>query len=438
MSGYRSRPLNILGLPPGMAYIIGNEAAERFSYYGMRAVLILYMTHSLVDAGGMPDPMDPHEASAWYHGFVMATYFTPVVGAFLADVFLGKYRTILILSGVYCLGHAALAADETRTGLLLGQALIALGSGGIKPCVSAHLGDQFGPLNQSLMGPLYSWFYVAINVGAGVSMLVTPWLMETHGPRLSFGVPGLLMLIATGVFFMGRTAYTHVPAQGRSVLKPLKSLFQSGQIKPLGLLYLTVAIFWSLFDQTGSTWVLQAQSLDAHFLGVDLLPAQIQAANPFLILLLTPLFQYGIYPHLGKKFRREGPVRMAAGMVLAAMAYLLMAGIQKAIDGGAYPSIGWQLLAYLLLTASEVMVSITCLALTYRIAPPGLKSILMAFYLLSVSAGNALTALIQMAIAQGLDGHLLEGARYFLGYGTLVLLAAGLLMRLEHRLKIPD
>lgn len=419
-----------------MAYIIGNEAAERFSYYGMRAVLILFMTHSLVDAGGNPDPMNPHEASAWYHGFVMATYFTPVLGAFLADVFLGKYRTILMLSGVYCLGHAALAADETRTGLLLGQTLIALGSGGIKPCVSAHLGDQFGALNQSLLGPLYSWFYVAINVGAGVSMLVTPWLMEIYGSRIAFGVPGLLMLIATGVFFMGRNAYTHMPAQGKEVLTQLSALVRSGQIRTLGLLYLTVALFWSLFDQTGSTWVLQAQSLDPHFLGVELLPAQIQAANPFLILLLTPLFQYGIYPRLGAIGRREGPRRMAAGMVLAAMAYVLVAGIQQAIDAGAHPSIGWQLLAYLLLTASEVMVSITCLALTYRIAPTGLKSILMAFYLLSVSAGNGLTALIQMAIAQGLDGHLLEGARYFLGFAVLVLLAAGMLLRLQGRLKI--
>ena len=208
MPGYRKNPVETQGLPPGIGYIIGNEAAERFSYYGMRAVLIVFMTQSLVDGVGKPDPMNAHEASGWYHLFVMVTYFTPILGAFLADGLLGKYRTIITLSLIYCLGHAALAMDETRGGLFLGQALIALGSGGIKPCVSAHLGDQFGRANRALMGPLYSWFYFAINVGAGISMLLTPWLMATQGPRVAFVVPGLLMLIATWVFFSGRNAFT--------------------------------------------------------------------------------------------------------------------------------------------------------------------------------------------------------------------------------------
>ena len=107
--------------------------------------------------------MDNNKATQWYHLFTSAVYFTPILGAVLCDVFLGKYRTILLLSIVYCLGHFALALNETKMGLIIGLSLISIGAGGIKPCVSAHVGDQFGKSNSHLLERVFSWFYLSIN-----------------------------------------------------------------------------------------------------------------------------------------------------------------------------------------------------------------------------------------------------------------------------------
>ena len=148
---YRTAPAPIEGMPPGIPYIVGNEAAERYSYYGMRAILVIFMTKYLMNAEGELDLMTDEQAKTWFHVFVTAVYFFPIFGALISDVFLGKYRTIMALSIVYCLGHLTLALDDTQTGLALGLGLIAIGSGGIKPCVSAHVGDQFGRSNADFL-----------------------------------------------------------------------------------------------------------------------------------------------------------------------------------------------------------------------------------------------------------------------------------------------
>src|SRR6267143_6459036 len=175
---YLTAPLKTDKMPPGVPFIVGNEAAERFSFYGMNSILVVFMTKYLMDAHGRPDQMTDAQADAWYHTFVSCVYFLPLFGAFLADAVLGKYRTILILSIVYCFGHLALALDHTRLGLAIGLGLIALGAGGIKPCVSANVGDQFGPSNQHLLTRVFSWFYFSINLGSMFSTLLIPELLE--------------------------------------------------------------------------------------------------------------------------------------------------------------------------------------------------------------------------------------------------------------------
>ena len=152
---YETAPVEQQGMPAGVPYIIGNEAAERFSYYGMKAILALFMTTHLHDAAGNLDTFSDAQATKWIHNFVAATYFFPLLGAILSDWLLGKYRTILYLSLVYCAGHGVLALMDAKIGvhqqtlLFWGLALIAIGAGGIKPCVSAHVGDQFGRMNST-------------------------------------------------------------------------------------------------------------------------------------------------------------------------------------------------------------------------------------------------------------------------------------------------
>src|SRR5438876_6970817 len=182
---YATSPLNISTMPPGVPYIIGNEAAERFSYYGMKSVLTVFMAHYILNQSGVLAPMNPNEAYMYTHYFVSGVYFLPILGAIIADGWLGKYRTIFFLSMVYCLGHLTLAFMDTsfgiaigeRTMLAMGLGLICLGAGGIKPCVSANVGDQFGESNKHLLSKMFGWFYFSINAGSFISSLLCPWLL---------------------------------------------------------------------------------------------------------------------------------------------------------------------------------------------------------------------------------------------------------------------
>jgi len=424
VSKYLTAPVTRSDMPGGIPYIVGNEAAERFSFYGMRAILVVFMTQYLVDSSGALDVMSEAEAKGWYHLFVSAVYLTPLLGALLSDGLLGKYRTIILLSLLYCAGHAALALDDTRWGLVAGLGMIALGAGGIKPCVSSHLGDQFGQSNQGLLSRAFAWFYFAINLGAFFSSLATPWMLARFGSTVAFGVPGVLMLVATLTFWAGRHKFVHIPPGGRKFLKEAFSKRGLGALGRLSLVYVFVAVFWSLFDQTGSSWVLQARHMNAVILGVELLPAQVQAANPLLVMLLIPVFSYGVYPAIDKVFPLTALRKIAIGLFVAAAAFAIPTLIQLTIDQGGAPSIAWQLLAYVVLTAAEVMVSITCLEFSYTQAPKTMKSFVMAFFMLSISLGNLFTSAVNFIIRNPDGSSALEGADYFLFFTVLMLVTA--------------
>ena len=415
-------------MPPGIPYIVANEAAERFSFYGMRAILVVFMTQYLVSNNGVLEVMSEDEAKGWFHLFVSAVYLTPLLGALLADGLLGKYRTIILLSLVYCAGHFSLALDDTRLGLAIGLGLIALGAGGIKPCVSSHLGDQFGATSQGLLGRAFAWFYFAINLGAFVSTLATPWLLVHYGAPVAFAVPGVLMLIATLTFRAGRHRFVHIPPGGRHFVREALSRVGLGALGRLLVLYLFVAVFWALFDQTASSWVLQAQHMDRVIAGVEVLPAQIQAANPLLVMLLIPLFAYRLYPAIDRVFPLTPLRKIGIGLFLTAAAFAIPTVVQLSIDSGGVPSIGWQLLAYVVLTAGEVMVSITCLEFSYTQAPRAMKSFVMAFFMLSISLGNLFTSAVNFFINNPDGSSRLAGADYFLFFTLLMLVTAILYM----------
>ncbi|HFD11177.1 MAG TPA: MFS transporter [Crenotrichaceae bacterium] len=424
MSNYRTHPLSTTSLPPGIPYIVANEAAERFSYYGMRAILVVFMTQYLLGDNGQLATMSEDEAKGYYHLFVSAVYITPLFGALLADGILGKYRTIIFLSLIYCIGHFVLALDETRSGLFAGQALIALGAGGIKPCVSAHVGDQFSQRNHKLLSKVFGWFYIAINLGAFVSMLLTPWLLLNYGANVAFAVPGVLMLLATIVFWSGRRQFAHIPPAGMNFIRDVLSREGIQVIGKLFVIYLFVAMFWALFDQTGSSWVLQAQQMDRDVFGYILLPSQIQAANPLLIILLVPLFSSTLYPLLNRFFELTSLRKIAIGMFLAALAFAISSWIQQRIETGEQPHILWQMLAYLVLTSAEVMVSITCLEFSYTQAPRKMKSFIMAFFMLSIALGNLFTSLVNFFIQNSDGTSKLAGASYFWFFTGLMLITA--------------
>lgn len=424
MSRYRTAPVPSPHMPKGIPYIVGNEAAERFSFYGMRAILVVFMTQYLAGPGGQPAVMGEEEAKGWYHLFVSTVYFMPLFGALLSDGLLGKYRTIIALSLVYCLGHFALALDHTRLGLALGLGLIAIGSGGIKPCVSAHVGDQFGQSNRHLISRVFGWFYFAINLGAFISTLAVPWLLEKHGPAVAFAVPGVLMVIATLCFWAGRYRFIHIPPGGTAFVREALSGEGLKALGKLAVIYLFIAMFWALFDQTGSAWVLQATRMDRVIFGVELLPAQIQAANPLLVMLLIPAFSFWVYPAIDRLFPLTPLRKISIGLFVAALAFALPTAAQMRIDAGVTPHIGWQLAAYVVMTAAEVMVSITALEFSYTQAPRAMKSFVMAFFMMSIAVGNLFTGAINFVIAGEGGEARLAGADYYVFFTTLMLLTA--------------
>lgn len=387
-------------MPGGIPYIISNEAAERFSFYGMKAALAIFLANYLGVLGG--ESMSEANATAYVSFFNSAVYLTPLLGAVIADVFLGKYRTIITLSVVYCLGHLCLAfmgvAGSVQVWLLAGLGLISLGAGGIKPCVSSHVGDQFGLKNQHLLTKVFNIFYLSINFGAVISNLAIPFVLKWYGPHLAFGLPGVLMIIATITFWMGRNKFIHIPAHGKSFFTELKSregLMAIGKLIPL---FLFVAVFWCLFDQTASTLVFQAEKMDLHIFGIEVLPSQIQAANPFLILVLIPLFTWGIYPAIGKVITLTPLRKVGAGLFIMVISFAIISLAQEAIDQGGKPSVWWQLLAYLIFTSAEILISIVCLEFAYTQAPRKMKSFIMGIFLVSVTVGNLITGAINLYI----------------------------------------
>jgi len=424
MKNYRTSPLSESTLPKGIPYIIGNEAAERFSFYGMRAILVIFMTQYLVTGSGQADYMSADEAKGWFHLFVSAVYFTPLLGALISDGVLGKYRTIILLSLVYTLGHFALSLDDSRVGLALGLGLIALGAGGIKPCVSAHVGDQFSHANSHLLPRVFGWFYFSINLGAFTSTLLIPWVLENYGSSMAFGIPGILMLLATIIFWSGRYRFVHIPAGGKLFIQQSFSREGLLVVAQLSVLYIFVAMFWALFDQTASSWVLQAEQMDRTLFGIELLSSQLQAANPLLVMLLIPFFTYVIYPAINKVFELTPLRKISIGLFITVFAFAISAIIQQKIDAGFTPHISWQILAYVVLTSAEVMISITCLEFSYTQAPVKMKSFIMAFFMMSIAIGNLFTSFVNFFIENTDGSSKLEGADYFWFFTILMLITA--------------
>ena len=422
-STYRHAPAPIAHMPPGIPYIIANEAAERYSFYGMRAILVVFMTQYLMGTTGELDVMSEGDAKTWFHTFVSAVYFFPILGAIIADAFLGKYKTILLLSVVYCLGHFVLAMDETRSGLMLGLGLIAIGAGGIKPCVSAHVGDQFGRKNSHLLPKIFGWFYFSINVGALASILLAEPLLHRFGPSVAFGLPGVLMAIATFAFWTGRNTFVHIPPGGTAFLREVFSKEGFAALSKLFIIYIFIAMFWALFDQQGSAWVLQAQRMDRNFI-IYWDASQFQWLNPALVLLFIPIFNKVLYPALDKVWPLTPLRRIGIGLFLTVPAFLIPAWLETRLDSGEVVNISWQILCYVFMTAAEIFVSITTLEFSYTQAPKKMKSLVMGAFMLSVSIGNLFTAGVNHFIQNADGSSKLTGTEYYLFFAAAMLVTA--------------
>jgi len=391
--------------PRQIFYIVGNEAAERFSFYGMTSILTIYMAKYL----HLPDAT----AVARYHNFTAAVYVMPLLGAYLADRFVGRYRIILWVSFLYLAGHATLAVWDGPWGLFAGCAMIALGAGGIKPCVSAFVGDQFSKDQQHMLERAYGWFYFAINAGSIGGQFLIPKLLAWYGPAVAFGVPGLAMALALLIYILGRKLYVKPPPAGRNpdsfgnvVFGSQFSLARAEKRHPpeavnavravlrIALVFLPCVAFWSLFYQYGSSWVLQADKMDLRVGPWTFEASQISTLNALFVLLLIPIMNF-TYATLERRGVKVTPLRkMTLGMYITVLAFVSAALVETWIAAGSRPHALWQTFQYFFVSLGEVLVSITALEFAYTQAPPSMKSTIMSLWFLAIAAGSQVTGLV--------------------------------------------
>ncbi|KAL0280095.1 UNVERIFIED_CONTAM: hypothetical protein PYX00_001486 [Menopon gallinae] len=356
-----------LKYPKSVGFIVCNEFCERFSFYGLRTILAIYLKFKL--------HYDTDLATVIYHVFIMFCYFFPILGAILADSWLGKFRTIFYLSIVYAIGNIVVSVAAipdilpAREFTILGLILIALGTGGIKPCVSAFGGDQFVlPQQEDQLQKFFSLFYFAINSGSFLSTLITPILREDVKCfnedscfSLAFGVPALLMITALAIFLIGKKWYKIKQPEGNVVVKVVRCVWHASRKSTTEklehwlykaedkfdrkfiedviatfrvlVLYIPLPIFWALFDQQGSRWTFQATRMDVDVAGIKIKPDQMQVVNPVLILAFIPIFESVVYPVFGKFGLLKRPLqRITVGGLLAAASFGISALVEMQLE----------------------------------------------------------------------------------------------------------
>lgn len=276
------------GMPKAVPYIIGNEAAERFSFYGIRSVMSTFLVAQFFNPAMNPMLQDVAEARSneIVHLFVTLAYFMPLIGGIIADWFFGKYKVILYVSIFYAFGNLLLAFyTHNITFFTIGLILIATASGGIKSCVSANVGDQFDSSNQHLLSKMYSWFYFGINTGSVASTISIPVVYNIYGAQLAFGIPAILMCAATIIFWLGRKKYVRltpsgikkenfISITGYAILQIFSNRNGMGVWEATGkkftvasidgvkavyriiMIFSFTPIFWAMWDQNLAEWVL--------------------------------------------------------------------------------------------------------------------------------------------------------------------------------------
>ncbi len=495
--------------PKSIKYIISSEFCERFAFYGIRTVLVLYITGAMAKSNSV--------AIMIAHSFVAIAYFMPLLGAVVSDGFVGKYHTIIYLSLVYAVGTGILAStagaytttDAKFAGLLVGLFLIAVGTGGIKPCVAAFGGDQFlsnsedphGVEQRAALQSYFTMFYFAINAGSVLTMVITPNLRQYGCPDpsssqcsylLAFGLPSMLMFMSVLLIILGRSCVGYVEIQpssnpvlsrflrvvflyppalskpsaasaveegSRNDTEPLlsehsrnyagapepdpdlestvnqrqhenkivaesdvrrnkwytKAVALHGQqvadeVRQVGRMVwvmLPMPLFWCLFDQVFSTWVVQATSMSGKLSnGLTILPDMMGILNAIAILILLPVFERFIYPMAARM--RGGSIvpplqRMAVGMLFAGAAFVLAGFLQLRVDS--CPSsnprcvhILWQVPQYFVLSIGEILFAVTGLEFAYAEAPASMKAVMQSLWLLTVCFGNILVVACELIV----------------------------------------
>lgn len=400
------------GHPKGLYLLFFTELWERFSYYGMRGILILYLTKQLVEGGLAIDKGSAALIYGYFTGFV---YFTPLIGGWLADRFLGQRLAITIGGITMMLGQFTLFYMNTTTGLYLGLVLLILGNGFFKPNISTMVGRLYAA-DDPRKDSAFSIFYMGINIGAFLAPLAVGYIADdlfatrgTNGEIISHGYRYGFLLAAAGML-LGQLIFNLV---GPSVLgevgkKPAKlpdnsatdhqplsqPVSKEDKQRMLVIFILTafVIFFWAGFEQAGSSISLYTDKfIDRRIGSYEIPTAYFQSVNPLFIILLAPLFSIFWLSPLGK--RMSTPVKMGLGMILLGIGFFFMLGAVYERGGDGAPdtvkaNLMWLVMAYLLHTIGELCLSPVGLSVVTKLAHPKYASLMMGVWMLSTFVAN--------------------------------------------------
>lgn len=418
--------------PRGFWFIFWGELAERASFYGMRTLLLLYMINKL----GYTDA----NSGTVTQLFTAFCYILPIVGGYIADQYLGKFKTIIYFAIPYLLGHVILGTFDNEVGLFTALFLLAGGSGTIKPNISTLMGLMYQKAGKShLMTQAFSWFYMAINIGAAATTFTLPIIRDNYGYRAAFMAPTILMAVALGIFFLGKK---HYPVEeirrgkDRIIKTPEQRHEDRRVLLRLSGLFLMIVFFWSIFDQSQSTWTLFARdymNLDISIFSWSwhIPPDAIQSINPVLIVVMTPLFAW-VWGKTdrSKKYRLSSPMKMLFGFMLVVLCMGTMSvagylGVQSKI------TILWEVGAYILITMAELCISVVGLQMAFEEAPERMKSVITGVYLFTVFLGNILAAWFARLYTFTSPGNYYAGLTVMIAIVTVIFYFIG--RKFDHR-----
>ncbi len=387
--------------PKGFWFVFWGELAERASFYGMKALLVLYM----IDKLGYSDANSSTVASF----FTAACYLLPIAGGYIADRWLGKFRTIIYFAIPYIMGHIILGTFTSEVGLYIALALLAGGSGSIKPNISTLMGRMYEEQGKShLLSQAFSWFYMAINIGAASTMTSLPFIRDRYGYSMAFMAPTIMMAVSLGIFYLGKKHYPKEDVrQLASVVKiPQQRHEQRAALVRLSGLFLLIVFFWSIFDQSYSTWTLFARDylvLDTWIGRIP--PDAIQGLNPILIVVMSPFFAW-LWMKTDRSTVRplSTPRKMLLGFVMVLLCMVLMT-VAGYLAASSKVSILWEVGAYVLITAAELCISAIGLQLAFEEAPEHMKSMITGVWLCTVFLGDILAGLFSRLYTQTTPGN---------------------------------
>lgn len=404
--------------PKGLYLLFATEMWERFSYYGMRSLLVLYLTKSVVEGGMGISQSDASLIYGYFTGFV---YFTPMIGGWLADNYLGQRKAIVIGAILMMLGQWSLSYEASLTYLILGLCLLIIGNGFFKPNISVIVGDLYGPTD-SRRDSAFTIFYMGINVGAFFAPLLTGYVALKYGYSYGFLTAGMGMLIGLIVYLLLGNRYL-----GEVGLYPSKAKSKSDMIdespltkeeKDRTLVILVIAIFcvcfFAGFEQAGSSMTLFTNTcVDRHIGSFEVPTEWFQSVNPLFIILLAPILSmlWTYLSHIGKE--PSIPVKMALGMILLGVGFIFLciANSQTIGEGSNEPvkvGMSFVIFAYLFHTIGELCLSPIGLSMVSKLSPVKFASIMMGVWFLSSFFANII-------------GGYIASLTSFLGAGTIFL-----------------